>query len=267
MIGTADTVDVWLMLEYRPVWKARALEQSDLGEDTRSWLERSMDAFARAGLKARPQLIRRPEIDTDDVHLFIGTAAGLLEFSGRGYDFLDALDPAGLVARPPAAARVDRPRYFVCTNGQRDLCCARFGLPVYAGLRERVGDRVWQVTHLGGHRFAPNVLVLPQGGLYGRVEPERLDVFVERVEAGELDFETLRGRTWLPPAAQAAEVLSRRQGLRLEAVDEDEQGATVRFRSESGPLSVRVDLAPEPMMVHKSCRDETDASIRPFLPG
>ena len=67
------------------------------------------------------------------------------------------------------------PQYFVCTNGQRDLCCARFGLPTYAALRERVGERVWQTTHVGGHRFAPNVLTLPQAALYGRVQPADVD--------------------------------------------------------------------------------------------
>ena len=42
------------------------------------------------------------------------------------------------------------------TNGQRD------GLPAHARLRELVGAPAWQTTHIGGHRFAPNVLVLPQ---------------------------------------------------------------------------------------------------------
>src|SRR5207342_2614377 len=92
-----------------------------------------------------------------------------------------------------------------CTNGQRDVCCARFGLPTYAALREHVGERVWQTTHVGGHRFAPNVLTLPQAALYGRVQPGDVEEFVAAVENDRLATRWLRGRTRYAPEIQAAE--------------------------------------------------------------
>src|SRR6056297_44484 len=174
MIGTADQVDVWLLLEYRAPWKARALEDNDLVEPARRWLDDAVARLAGAGLKARPQFIRRPGDPGDELTLFVGLPGTLVEFSGVGYDFLAAVDLAAVVADPGAFQCLEEARYFVCTNGQRDVCCARFGLPAYAGVQQRVAERAWQVTHLGGHRFAPNVLVLPQGGVYGRVVPEGL---------------------------------------------------------------------------------------------
>ena len=229
MIGTADQVDVWVLLEHRPGWKARAVEEAGFCPEVRDWLDRNLEALRARGLKARPQLIRQPGVDTGEVRLLVGVPGALVSFAGRGYGFLGSVDLTRVVDDPRAFGTLTEPRYFVCTNGQRDVCCARYGLPVHAALSERVGERVWQTTHLGGHRFAPNVLVLPQGVIYGRVGPRRLDDFLASVETGELAFEHVRGRVWYPPAVQAAEALSRRSDLTLVDVEGDEAAATVRF--------------------------------------
>ena len=126
------------------------------------------------------------------------------------------------------------PQYFVCTNGQRDVCCARFGLPTYAALRERVGGRAWQTTHLGGHRFAPNVLTLPQAALYGRVQPADTDEFVDAVERNGLAAKWLRGRTRYSPEVQAAEAALLARGSILRSDDRqalDGDGYRVTFGS------------------------------------
>ena len=268
MIGTADPVDVWVLLEYRPTWKAKALADNSLDAATRAWLDDNLAALEGAGLKARPQFIRRPELDRDETQLYVATPAGLFGAAGVGYEFLQRIRLADEVADPVILQRVDAPRYFVCTNGQRDVCCARYGLPIYAGLRERVGDRAWQVTHLGGHRFAPNVLVLPQGALYGRLTEAGLDDFVARVEAGELAFDWLRGRSALAPEAQAAEAVARRSDLSSPRAVELPDGVwEVTFDSPAGPVTRRVRRSPEPRAVLKSCADEGPKPVTPFLPA
>lgn len=267
LFGTADTVDVWVLLEYKPVWKPKALADNSLDGATRSWLQRSLDELEAAGIKARPQFIRRPEIDSDTVQLFVATGGELLNLSGRGYGFLESVRLTELLEAAPAEHRVAEPRYFVCTNGQRDVCCARYGLPVYAGLRERVGGRAWQITHLGGHRFAPNVLTLPQGALYGRLSEAMLDDFVATVEAGALDFEHLRGRSCLPPAAQAAEALAGRSDLTLVETRAGADGLiTVRFEGPDGALEVPVRPG-RPVEVLKSCDDPAPKPVTPFQRG
>jgi hypothetical protein len=264
MIGTADQVDVWVLLEYRPVWKARALEQSQLAPATRAWLEANLAALANAGLKARPQLIRRPETDDDVVRLLVGVGGHLLEFSGRGYDFLLGLDLVSVAADPGAHRSLERPRYFVCTNGQRDRCCARFGLPIYAMLRERVRERAWQVTHLGGHRFAPNVLVLPQAALYGRVSGVAVEEFVTTIEAGRLCIPQLRGRSSYPPAVQAAEAVAGRSDLQVIRVEGDELRACVTFDGPEGPVTVAVRRSDQPLDVLTSCGDDAPKPVYPY---
>ncbi|HEX7034839.1 MAG TPA: sucrase ferredoxin [Pseudomonadales bacterium] len=264
MIGTADPVDVWVLLEYRPTWKARAVEQSDLSPAVRAWLDGSLAALAERGLKARAQFVRQPERESGELRLLVGVRQGLVQFGGEGYDWVCDIDLAAVVRRPDAYPRLTRPQYFVCTNGQRDLCCARFGLPVYAALRERVDERAWQITHLGGHRFAPNVLALPQGVVYGRVGPDDVAALLDAVENDRLAFPHVRGRAWYPPAVQAAEALCGVSGLEFLGLDGDDAAATVRFAGPGGEHAVRVRRAETPSEVLKSCGDERTAPVHPY---
>ncbi len=83
------------------------------------------------------------------------------------FDFAAALAGGGTPGVP-----VDHPLLVVCTHGKRDRCCAKNGRPLYDALRrETESGWVWQSTHVGGDRFAGNVVVFPQGLYYGRVEP------------------------------------------------------------------------------------------------
>lgn len=70
----------------------------------------------------------------------------------------------------PQDIGLSAPQVLVCTHGQRDRCCAVLGGVIFAELRRHLPETVWQVTHLGGHRFAPTALCLPLGLLLGRIE-------------------------------------------------------------------------------------------------
>jgi hypothetical protein len=96
------------------------------------------------------------------------------------------------------------PLYLVCTHGKHDPCCALRGRPVTAALAALRPHHVWQASHLGGCRFAPTVLVLPLGLMYGRVPISAAPELVAAAEAEEVIGTLLRGRIGTPPAAQAA---------------------------------------------------------------
>lgn len=256
LLGTAVEVDVWLLLEYKPTWKAKALEDNDLADETRAWIDRTLAAVAQSGRKARAQFIRRPELDVAETTLFVAEDGKLQRFQGEGYREIQQLeiDSADL-------EEVAEPHYFVCTNGQRDRCCARYGLPVYQELRGSVGARAWQTTHLGGHRFAPNVLVLPQGAVYGRVFAEAAVDFVATIETGELAVDHLRGRSAYPPQAQVAETL-----IDGACALKDVNGSAVTFETPTGTSTVDVQPADTPYEVIASCgRTETEA-VFPLRP-
>lgn len=254
MLGTATQVDVWLLLEYKPVWRAKAVEDNELATATKDWIDRAVSAVAAKGGKARVQFIRRPELDSAVTTLFVAESGTLRRFQGEGYAEIQHLD-----IDTAQMDEVHDPQYFVCTNGQRDLCCARYGLPVYAELRNLVGERAWQTTHVGGHRFAPNVLTLPQAAIYGRVFVDEVPEFTTRIENGELSTRHLRGRSAYPPEAQVAETLV---DGNLASVD----GGAVTFETADGLATVNVEPG-TPYEVIASCgKTETEAVV-PLRPA
>ncbi len=142
----------------------------------------------------------------------------------------------------------DRPTYLVCAHSKHDTCCALRGRPVAAALSEQRPGRVWECSHVGGERFAANVLVLPLGLMYGRVLPFAAAEFAEASDNGEVVGALLRGRVGLPSIAQAALAyahehlaLRRADALRVVHVGpiEDGQGV-VRVATPHQPVDVTV---------------------------
>lgn len=117
------------------------------------------------------------------------------------YAELLSLDIAGLAAGDPpvinhrAMTEVDE-LFAICTNGRHDPCCAAYGTPVYQQMVAHAGeDRVWQTTHLGGHRLAATLLAFPQGVAYGQINPADAEAIVNNHRAGYLLTHKYRGRS------------------------------------------------------------------------
>ncbi len=109
--------------------------------------------------------------------------------------------------------------YLVCTNGARDQCCAIRGAAVARALGNARPGAAYESSHLGGHRFAANVLVLPDGLCFGRLDVRAALALVDELDAGRLPLEHFRGRTSLTEEQQAAEIFVRRE-LALERLDD-----------------------------------------------
>jgi hypothetical protein len=117
------------------------------------------------------------------------------------------LDVAALGAgRSPGLVPVDGPVFFVCTHGKHDACCAEKGRPVAAALSAAYPDQTWEVSHIGGDRYAGNALVLPDGLYLGRLDADNAVAAAADLLGGRLPLDVLRGRTHLPMAAQAGEI-------------------------------------------------------------
>ena len=135
---------------------------------------------------------------------------------------------------------------LVCTHGSHDVCCATFGYPSYDELRRRYAPklagslRVWQVSHLGGHRFAPNVVDLPEGRNWVRTGRDEMRALVYRDRPVSELKRSYRGWTGLDtPYEQVAEReafmregwawTGRSISTRLVSVADDGRGAEVRL--------------------------------------
>ncbi len=246
-LGTAFPAARLLLVEQPGPWGEDGLQASHFGP-----LAAVVQARANAaGL--RLEAIRRPGRTPPDAArrwAVVDTRDGRQRVRWGRY-----ADPAELLdldlADPPGLDDVD-PIYLVCTHSKHDTCCALRGRPVAAALHEIRPGRVFECSHLGGDRFAANVLVLPAGLLYGRVLPFAAPEFVAVAEAGEVIGALLRGRIGLPSLAQAALAfahehlaVTRNGELRVVSTGRVVDGmARVRLRWPRGDLdvTVRVEL-------------------------
>ncbi len=222
LAGTAPTESAWLFVEYAGAWGRRAVAESRLSEEVRTFLA---DAGESAGI--RVQLIRRHGgVDGPGVRVFaarLGAEQRLWTTLLTDMSDLLELDLAALASgAAPGFTAYDGPLWLVCTNGRRDLCCAELGRPIAGALSARWPEETWETTHLGGHRFAGTLLALPSGIALGRLDAEHAVVACSELESGRVpgDADTVvRGRAGLDGAAQVAELHLRRE-LGLVGLDE-----------------------------------------------
>ena len=71
---------------------------------------------------------------------------------------------------------------FICGHMNKDYCCGTFGNALYQATKKFLLDhqdeysnvRVWQTTHLKGHKFAPTVIDFPEGRFWAHVTEDIL---------------------------------------------------------------------------------------------
>ena len=114
-----------------------------------------------------------------------------------------------LLATEPPGDPSTEPLYLVCTHGSHDPCCGTRGWPAARALAGAHPGRTWQCSHVGGDRFAANLLVLPHGLYYGRATPEIALEIADAYEAGRIALPYYRGRSAFAPHVQAAQHYAR----------------------------------------------------------
>jgi hypothetical protein len=165
----------------------------------------------------------------------------------------------------------ERALFLVCTHGRRDVCCAERGRPLAGALSRAYPDETWESTHIGGDRFAGNLLAFPHGLYFGRVRPEHAAEVAKTYLDGRLALEHLRGRSCYPFAVQAAEIaLREREGLdgiddvAPERADRDGDVLTATFSTPAGrrTVTLAVDASPPHFLTCQSLREEAAPAYR-----
>lgn len=232
LAGTAATALTWLLVEQPGPWGTKALTASRLDEA----LGRALEARAAAA-GVRVALIRRPGRHADSHRprrravyaARTAPGAGPLRAATVG-------DPAELLDWDLTAFAEGGPAYdgdplaLVCTNGRRDRCCAVRGRPLAAELAAAGAAEVWEVTHIGGHRFAPTMLVLPYGYAYGRMDAQGAKEVLDAVRSGEILLNGCRGRSAYDRRGQTADLAVRALTGEVRADALSVEGRVVRHR-------------------------------------
>jgi hypothetical protein len=214
LVASASTVRHFLLLEDPGPWGPAILRSRRLP----GVLREPVIGWQRE-LGVRPLLIRRPgRYLAGPRRLFVvnarhgwcetATAASLAEASELDLSGIAGPDGVGL-------QRHSDPLLLVCTHGRHDACCAERGRPLAAALAARWPGSTWECSHLGGDRFAANLLILPHAHCYGRLSPDQGLATVAAHLDGRLTLEHYRGHCAAPWPQQAAEhALREALGLR-----------------------------------------------------
>lgn len=246
LFATASQVRAWLLVEVHGSWGRDAVADSELGPHApRVWraamkslgirvitIRRDLDhtfPHATPGVRlvhvrpGRPggEPARAHRIVVDDLHHVVAATESIA--TGHGPD--DAWTPD------------EDPYILVCTNGRHDACCAVQGRPLVRHLRTSPwAPYVWECSHIGGDRFAGNLLILPDSLYFGRCTPAAGEQVLAAFAEGRLHLEHFRGRSTLTLVEQAAEHFARTE-LGLDAID------AVRSVRTPGQGRVELDLA------------------------
>jgi hypothetical protein len=201
-IGTATSARGFLLVAWPLPWPR------DAGE---------IDEFAPLVAPAKAAGVRIQAIVPSDGPVAVlhrrsddGWFAGYERVLGTGADPVAAATELLAGAGTPAHEGGDGSPcdVLVCTHGRRDACCGSMGTAVALELLAPppAGALVHRTSHLGGHRFAPTALVLPQGTCWAGVDAADLRAVTERRGALDELLPRYRGSTGIGgPVAQAVE--------------------------------------------------------------
>ncbi|WP_017580093.1 sucrase ferredoxin [Nocardiopsis valliformis] len=252
--GTAGSSSGWLLVEHNGPWRHPGFASPGLDKAVVSQLAERI-----AGHAVRPQLIKRP--GANERTPADGPLRAYLVHTSRTRPWTRRIDFHNLAElleidvtaaerpEPPSfGTAVDHTLYLVCTHAKKDPCCAMLGRPVAAALSEGQAE-VWETTHVGGDRFAANLVTLPQGVYFGRLDPESAQSTVAAFERGLVLPENYRGRCTDSGSAQAAEAALRAHivapvgvnAITHLAEEESEDGVRLTLGHDGGLYSVSVE--------------------------
>ncbi len=274
MYGTATTVETWLALEYNGRWSGDAFRDSGIPEAVKAVIKRYLETFPNSRL----QLVKKEKRSGDGIKLFIAHSREkdpvLREITLASYEDLTDRNIDSLFEK--RASESKEPVFLICTNGEHDKCCGKFGMPVYRGVAAGAhGRSAWQTTHIGGHRFASTFVCLPHGLYYGRVrEGARVDEIFSEYKQGRIDLGSYRGRSCYSPPVQAAEYYLRKEtgvreinAYRFKGAGEENGEIKVKFISATDDriYVIRLRKLETSLKVLKSCGDKERSFIPQFV--
>lgn len=185
----------WLLVEFSGQWAEKAAKTA---------LPAPLDALvAKAdSLGIRVQMIQRATGEPSG-HVYIcSTTGGWLRRVPATISH-DVLEQLARGEEPAVGSREADPMLLVCIHGRRNRCCGRYGGALAQMLS--ASYPIWKSTHLGGHRFAANLVILPHGLYYGPVDAQAASQAIEAYRDGKVIATRFRGRAGQATAVQEAE--------------------------------------------------------------
>ena len=211
IFGTVKPTRLIVALEYWPAWDRKAILSEFLPEEVRQLVYQLRVMVP----ETRFLLVRQPGSQFRKPSCFVALpsegASVLYRFQLDGYRDLVSIDFLALLERTSSSSAVTDPMFLVCNHGKHDRCCAKYGTAVLDSLKASFEDFLWESSHLGGCRFAANLVCLRHGLAYGHLSPETAREAAQKYSQGTIFLPNYRGRCNYPRPVQAAEYFIRRE--------------------------------------------------------
>jgi hypothetical protein len=219
IIGSASEHQIYIAIECSPPWTSDDMESQGIPDNLRELSEAIYDDYDR--YQTRFLLIYNEHLKQENCTrvLFFRKPSGFANaYEKQEFHLTDIQDVAPLVQQyvmgePIDLHPIDHPTrdILICTHGSRDRCCARFGKPIYHQALKIVEEyslnqvRIWQASHIGGHRMAPTAVTFPDARYYGYLDASSLTAIL--TQTGDIQSLKTVYRGWgiLPWAAQVME--------------------------------------------------------------
>lgn len=192
-LGTASPAQVWIALSHPKPWGATALASVDIGDLNRKHLTSLFSLYP----DSRIQIVTQKS--TSDIILFFAVAfehdQRLYRIPLENYDQILDLSWSDIIANKLAYQKylTDDAIYLICTNAQHDPCCGERGQALFDQYADN--EQVWQCSHLGGDRFAANIVSLPTGNYYRRVDADALKKIIAAEQHQQVHIDNFAGRS------------------------------------------------------------------------
>jgi hypothetical protein len=275
--GTASVGDVWLLVEYRRPWGPHALQDSDLSREVKNYLNRILKTVPRSRLLFIKQDPKRREHPRFFIVRSREREPFIVEFALDAYERLLEINVAAVASGQSleGGSLMKGALFLVCTHGKRDKCCAKFGYPLYKSLSEQTALPLWQSSHVGGDRFAANLICFPHGIFYAHVTGEGGRRIIDEYEGRRLVLDEYRGRVCYSYPVQAAEFFIRREsgivlidGLRqLDCERLSERRWRARFISTNDGRVHEAEVASRPsdFQTYITCHSDEEKRVVQYL--
>jgi len=208
-LGTMTTVKCYLLIEYDGAWSSvvnRLLENSKIEDRVVQYLNKFIQ-WCPEDVKV---LFIKNKINTNNgkkIYLtreLMGKAQAR-EFNVDTYIDILKIDLKAAYKEPSECKNI----LVVCTHGKRDKCCAKFGFPIFLNLYDWINTsgknfEIWECTHVGGDRFAANIIWLPYGLGFGHMQLQD-GIFTKKLAQNKVALKYFRGCSFFPSAGQFLE--------------------------------------------------------------
>jgi hypothetical protein len=294
IIGSASEHQVYIAIECPPPWTGYDLDSKGIPDNLRELSDEIDEEYDR--FQARFLLIHNDYLKQENLTrlLIFRKPLGLASaYTKQEFHLANIQDVAPLVKQylmnePLTATPIEITTrdILICTHGSRDRCCARFGNSLYRDALQIVGElsldqvRIWQVSHIGGHRMAPTAIDFPEARYYGFLDRSSLTSILTRT--GDIqDLKTVyRGWGVLPWAAQVVEKelllthgwdwFDNKAAASVLEHDEEETFNCIELTCETaaGDRQIyRADVVADPehaVFLKSSCASEKESEVVPY---